>query len=71
MFGSSNVQPLLSVEGNALRNCAEVATELTKDITKLGVAVCLLHHPQVDETISRITVREREEGRERGQKEGR
>jgi hypothetical protein len=46
-------ESLLRVEGYALGNGAEVTAELSKDIAKLIVAVCLLNHPQVDEAIER------------------
>ena len=66
MFGASNVETLLRVEGNALSDGAEVTTELSKDIAKLVTAVSLLNYPQVDETIGRITGEgERERERER------
>ncbi len=45
MFGTSNVESLLGVEGYALSNGAKVTAELSKDIAKLIVAVCLLNHP--------------------------
>ena len=63
MFGTSNVEPLLRVEGYALGNGAEVTAELAKDVAKLVVGICLLNHPQVDEPIGRITGG-REGGRE-------
>ena len=64
MFGASNVEPLLCVEGNALGNGREVTTELSEDVAKLVVTVRLLNHPQVNEAIGRITG-ERERERER------
>jgi hypothetical protein len=60
MFGAANVESLLCVEGYALGDGAEVTAELSKDIAKLIVAVCLLNHPQVDETVGRITGERRE-----------
>ena len=64
MFGTSNVEPLLRVEGYALGNGAEVTAELAKDVAKLVVGICLLNHPQMDEPIGRITGG-REGGREK------
>ena len=55
MLSSTNVEPLLGVEGNALCNSAEVTAELSKDIANLIGVICLLHNPQVDITIGRVT----------------
>ena len=56
MFSTSDVEPLLGVESNALGNGWEVTAKLSEDVAELRVAVSFLHHSQVNEAVSGITV---------------
>ena len=55
MFSTSDVEPLLGVESNALGNGWEVTAKLSEDVAELRVAVSFLHHSQVNEAVSGIT----------------